>query len=213
MSPDYISIRILPEAKQAIVGAALPRETISETIIRICRQHGESRHDTGSESTSDEWKQSIELQTRQISADLEQISADLEQIRKIVITDIAKPPHTPAEERELCIDNVDVAAQIDISSNSHRIIESRRDVSEREKELFASICKKGIEIEGLQRKFIDTVNVSNDSVVKSLVNEKARSKKRTMHPRDIERLIKYARIHCPEIVQEYEDIIQQYDVS
>jgi len=110
MPPDYISIRVLPEAKQAILKAMEPRETISDTIIRVCTQYAETRHDTAMGMTTNEWKQEIEFQIAELWDSVpRQISAGLEQIRETIRNEISQHAEGSAGQHES--HDVDVSVQ------------------------------------------------------------------------------------------------------
>lgn len=208
MSPDYVNIKILPEAKQAILNVTAPHETLSDTIIRVCTQHNAASYGIIQEPLPAEWKQNIDTQIAEIRiilARLEQKYESInEPINEPIITDIIMPPQTSEEQQNLHPPTTD--APVADTNQTNTTTGERRAVSEREKELFSSICKRGIELEGKQKTFIVKVRASNDSVVKNLKSNPGDIK--TMNISDIEKLLEYARCHCPEVLEEYSDIMQ-----
>jgi len=113
--------------------------------------------------------------------------------------------------------NVDAPAETVDDADTHTLladtstpIEERREVSDREKEFFASICEKGSKIERMQKTFYEKVGVSNISVVRNLATQEGKRKMKKMNSQDIRKLIDYARTHCPDVFDGYDDIMQQY---
>jgi len=49
MPVEYVAIRITPDARDCIKAAALPRETLSETIIRCCSDMQQPHNNTATE--------------------------------------------------------------------------------------------------------------------------------------------------------------------
>ena len=216
MPPEYVSIRILPEAKEAIMRAANKHETMSGTIIRICDHYTESQHTPSRELDTDKWKKDFEEQIAELRDSIQRLTPpglELEQICQAPVIDLTQgcepvietiEPSAPSIEKEENVPDV----QDNIATMSHTTADERRPVSDREKELFATICRKGTDIEGKQLSFAKKVDISNISVVKNLVNT---TNTKGMYMGDIVKLIDYARSHCPELLKEYIDVMQQYE--
>ena len=172
MAQQYISIRILQEAKQAILTAAEPKETLSETIIRISNFYmQERREDIPNPPTNErmadieaqitalreEIREAIESIPRQIEIGLEQIQQTHHNQNDTTDIDVPMVEHIQeSAQEESSGEDVEPAGALDEPIDTVEGVHApvppttkldKRDITDSERQLLAAIYARCIETE------------------------------------------------------------------
>ena len=191
MAYTYVTAKIWPEARQALEDVKLPKEVLSETIIRITKEY--AVHGASDRSQKESEIQEMKAQIMSLHKRMEEIADQNSTSTKI------KKKQTVANDH----------------SKQHRTKESCN-ISLEVREVLRKIWAIGVEREGSQKKFIETMGITNDKVINNFVKEGyvgalpyyARTKP---YFEDIAKFVAYAQTKCFDVVTHEElQVLQQY---
>lgn len=191
MSHTYVTAKMWPEARQALEDAKLQKEVLSETIIRITKEH--VARGTAERSQQESTILEMKAQIMELHKKMEEIADQNHTSIKIkkeqrIVNNQSKQRRT----KEVCTISLEV------------------------REVMRKIRAAGIEREGSQKKFIEIMGITNDKVVNIFAKEGyagtlpyyAGTKP---YFDDIAKFVAYAQTKCSDMVTAEElQILQQY---
>jgi hypothetical protein len=180
MAQDYVSVKMLREAKIAIEKVRLRHEPLSETIIRVCTEGGASDNTVKQEQSSDDLKGRIEALESKIAELKDSLPSMITMaVNQTYTDDHAKPTQVPVKEPD-----------------SSPTDGERCKLTELEKDMYQAICECGIKKEGSEQKFSDRLGLKTRGAVSKLKDKKSDTISLTLKGV----LEVYAHSNCPDVL-------------
>ena len=215
MTVEYVAIRVTEDARDCINRAKLPKETMSEAIIRCCSDIQQPRdNDTTTQqleiSLFDTRKDIQDLQERYDSLQAlvnslqttvnNAINQSVEVRSTPLISDMQQPCDNGATTQQQCnnvvaLEQEPVKPDTKVSDDEEKI-----PVTDDMIEQLTAIIKAGIEKEEMQKNLIEKLSPVKKSVITSFTTT-SQTPPKTMRKSDYDKILSYGRENLPDFLQ------------